>query len=210
MDDHGLHECGTTRAEGLETGLVRMVENGIPFVVTGGLVRGSVRAAGCLIEPEIGDTVLLYTGTDGTTYILSVLVRAGVGPAVLPLPDGASLRAGEAGIRIESPDVRIEAGKRLSVSAPAGDAVFGTLNVRGAALDTVWNSVRFAARTVDSAAVRIVQTCRRLYRTVEEFEESRIGRLRCLVSGLLFFRSKDASVTAERTVKVNGERIHLG
>ncbi len=65
MDDHGLHECGTTRAEGLETGLVRMVENGIPFVVTGGLVRGSVRAAGCLIEPEIGDTVLRTPGRTG-------------------------------------------------------------------------------------------------------------------------------------------------
>ena len=210
MDDIGIQGHRTARADSLGTGCVRMVEHGVAFVETGGLVRGSVRAAGCLIEPEIGDTVLVYTEPDGTAYILSVLVRAGTGPAVLPLPDGASFRAGDGGFRIESPDVTVAAGKNISVSAPAGKAAFGTLSVRGAALDTVWNSVKSAARTVDSAAERVVQTCTRLYRTVEEFEESRIGRLRCLVSGLLFFRSKDASMDAERTVKINGEKIHLG
>jgi hypothetical protein len=193
-----------------KTGAVRMIENGVPFVETGGFVERAVRAVGCLIEPEIGDTVLLYTGPDGTTYILSLLARGSDHPAELPFPRGMTVRVGGEGFTVEAPKVTVAARRTLSLFADEGSIVFGALKIRGISLDAAWGAVRVVARTVDSIAVRVVQKCRRLYRTVEEFEESRIGRLRCLVNGLLFFRSKDATVQAERTVKMNGERIHLG
>ena len=45
---------------------------------------------------------------------------------------------------------------------------------------------------------------------VEDFEESKIGRLRLMVKGMFSVQSKDATIKAEKAVKVDGEKIYIG
>ena len=80
----------------------------------------------------------------------------------------------------------------------------------GVSLSTSWRTIKLAARNIDTVAERLIQKVKRSYRTVDEFEESKIGRLRLLVSNRFFLKSKNTTVLADETVKMDGKKILLG
>ncbi|MCE5248703.1 DUF3540 domain-containing protein [bacterium] len=196
MDNKNIAETNCPVETMLKTGAVRAVENRSYLIEAEGLLRRAVRAVGCLIEPEINDTVMICIDTGGTWYILSVLCRESAEPVTVPFEHGVSVRVDEGAFAVETPDMNV--------------AVGGKLSITGRTLVSCMDTVRLAARCVDTMADRLVQRISRCYRTVDEFEESRIGRLRLLVRGKFFLASKDTHIRAEEVVKVNGEKILLG
>jgi len=205
------------RTSGLATAQVRAAEDHMFLVEIGGCLRKVERAAGCLIEPIVNDRVLVFDDPDGMCYIVAVLSRQSETPAIMSFGHGVSVTVGEGAFDVESPDVRFTAGKELSLSgdtlkirAHEGEARIDNLSFLGLSLISCLETIRLTARTVDTAAERLVQRLKRCYRTVEEFEESKIGRLRCLIQKNFFLRSQNAAVMADEVVKVNGEKILLG
>jgi hypothetical protein len=201
----------------LAPGTVRMAGEGVFVVETPGRLAQYRKAESCLIRPEIGDSVLVYRDSDDDGYVLAVLVRAAESPATIGFEHGMSLEAGSGVFAVEAPEVRIEAdrrvsltGRELAVQAEKGAVAVETLAVRGRTLTAVWEQARTTIRFLDEVRERVVQKVNRCYRTVTEFEESRLGRLRLLVAGRLSLRSKQASMLAEETVTIDGDQIHLG
>lgn len=174
-----------------------------------GLVKAT-RAAGCLLEPEIGDLVLTAVAEDGQTFILNVLTRT----------HGHV----EAKISSSSPDLRIEARRlridteedlavfspQLAVQTEMGRGKIDNLQIEGHLLENRFDHVTVIAKTVERVAERVIERLGRVYRQVTEFEESRVGRLRLLVDGLLFLCSKNTNLRSEKRVKIDAEKIHLG
>ncbi|MHB9030715.1 MAG: DUF3540 domain-containing protein [Candidatus Latescibacterota bacterium] len=201
----------------LAAGTVRMAGDGLFVVETPGRLTQFRKAESCLIRPEIGDSVLVYRDSDEDGYILAVLVRAAESPATIGFERGVSLEAGAGAFAVEAPEIRLEADRRVSltggefsVEAKKGVVAVETLAVRGRTLTAVWEQARTTVRYLDEICERVVQKVSRCYRTVAEFEESRLGRLRMLVGGRFSLRSKQASMIAEETVTIDGKQIHLG
>lgn len=201
----------------LAAGTVRMAGNDSIVVEIPGCLLPARTAASCLVRPEIGDRVLVFRDPGGEGYVLAVLARASEEPVTLGFERGVTLDAGAGPFAVDAPEIRFEASERISLAGPElavraerGTAAVDTLAIRGRKLDAAWEQVRSTIRFLDEIRERVVQKIDRCYRTVTEFEESRIGRLRMIVEGRFALRSKQATLTAEEAVKIDGEQIHLG
>jgi hypothetical protein len=206
----------TVRGTYLTTGLVRAAEGQRFLVESDGCLRGAVRATGCLVEPSAGDTALVCV--DGNVwYILSILRREADGPLPLSFEKGVSLAVGGGSFAVEASSVCLGAteklalaGRVLSIDAEKGSARVGRFSWAGETFSAGLERARIAVKFLDTVSERLVQRMKRCYRTVEDFEENTVGRLRVMIKGRLFVKSKNTAVVADETVKVNGDKILLG
>lgn len=148
------------------------------------------KSAGCLLEPGKGDKALLIRSEEGGYYVVDVLERASESGALLRLPARSSIRAGDG-----SGELEIRAGE---------------LNLGGGVFKTVFKRVANVAGVVESKAELLRETVRRRYEDVEEVKDSRFGRLRCVVGGLLSLRGKVVEAKAEKRMKIDGESVDIG
>lgn len=210
-------ELTETCATELKTGTVTMTEKPSFLVEIGGCLQKAEKAVSCIIEPEVNDTVLTYKTSDGRCYILSILLRQSGNPANMPFENGVSINVNNGSIVLESPNMHFTAARRMSLSgaelklrAQKGEAAIEKMRFSGVSLSTSWRTIKLAARNIDTVAERLIQKLKRSYRTVDEFEESKIGRLRILVNNRFFLKSKNTTVLADETVKLDGKKILLG
>ncbi len=171
------------------------------------------RAAGCLLEPEAGDTVLVaapFSRADGPVFILSVLTRG--------IPEGeARISTPRSILSLEGAAMRIRATGELAVSAPqvtltaaVGRAAIAACVVNGEVLENRFRKITTVARAIETICERMVARLDRSYRFVRDFEETRMGRMRAIVTDLFHLTAKNVSVRAEKRLKMDAEKIHLG
>jgi len=168
------------------------------------------RAAGCLLEPEVGDMVLTAASEEGKVFILSVLTR---GPnqseARVSTPGGAITLGGDY--------VTLRPAKELSIAAPAftleaetGQGKIDNCMIRGGLLESRFEKIATIAGAIETVCERLVERLDRSYRRIRDFEETRIGRVRMVVEGLFQLTAKNANMKAEKRLKMDAEKIHLG
>lgn len=181
-----------------------------------GLIQAR-RAAGCLLEPEIGDLVLGAITSPDSAYILCVLERenrekaANIsvdGPAVLRTEGSMDLVADRLGMT-GAEDLTVNT-SNFNLNTVHGRVRFKDFNVKGGFLEAQIEKMKTAARYIDIVAERIIQKVKRSYRRVDDLEESKIGRVRCLVKDLFYVRSGNASIKSQNKVKIDGKKIKLG
>lgn len=148
-------------------------------------------AAGCLLEPAAGDLALTARTENGDVYIIQILERAGSGEAILRLPETGKIVAGQKG----EGKLRLRAGE---------------IDVEGGFLKSAFSRVAMAARTVECKAELMRERYRRRYEDVEEVKDSHLGRLRCLVGGLLSLRGENVDVRAKKRAKIDGDSVDIG
>ncbi len=173
--------------------------------VAGTLARGAFRvemedgkkrrarlSAGCFLEPGAGDLVLLAQAGKEGLFIIQVLERCGnsSAEATLRLPEASRLTAGRSGgkISLEAEEV----------------------NFRGGLFRQAFRKVTLAAETLEAKAELLREVYARRHEDVATVKESRIGRFRCLVGGLLSLRGGSVDLKAEKRVKIDGENIDVG
>lgn len=186
---------------------------------SGGLgCERALRAESCLLEPAVGDTVLLCTGGAGMApYILAVLARAAPSRGTLVLPGGGAL-VGEAGcVRLTARSVELAGDERvkfgtprLEVDALDGELRFARLGALAATLDAKVGTLSLIAASVSSRVGRLVQKARDCLRTTENLDETRAGRMRVKIDGRYQLDARHAALLAEGLVKIDGEKIDLG
>jgi hypothetical protein len=70
--------------------------------------------------------------------------------------------------------------------------------------------IALAAQEVDSALGRLTQRAKRVFRFVEEIDQTRAGTVDLRAQGLVGIRGENAVIAARVLAKVDGEQIHLG
>lgn len=191
-------------------------------------------APSCLLEPEDGDVVLLCLTPDMPLaepldgamrvlpcrqHVLAVLSRVAPSQAqaTMQLPGGVRFVTQEGSIRIEGREVDIAASTRLRARTPEltleaarGDLRFGHANASAGSFTGVVGQMQLFARDLGTQVGRLVQKVRSSFRTVEELDDLRAGRTRWEVEGHAQLHARQATVLAEGTVKIDGQRIDLG
>jgi hypothetical protein len=209
-----LGEAGVSE----ETGLVVRLEEGA-FVVRGpsGVLRAK-RAASCLLAPAEGDLALVAVLPSGSAYVLAVLERGSDEPAKLTVEGdltvaasgGRLTLAADEGVALASSgDVTIASG-RVRVHAEEASLVARTVSVVGGLLRGELEKVKLLAGSLDAVLDRWSQRVKRSYRTVEETDQVRAAAIDYVAEDTMSFHGKNAVVTAEQLVKVDGSQIHLG
>lgn len=189
-------------------------------------------APSCLLAPQDGDVVLLCLTPDLPVaepregamsvlpcrqHVLAVLSRTDEAPATVQLPGGARLVTQEGSLRIEGRQIDIAAAaglhartSQLTLEAARGELRFGHANASAGSFTGVIGEMQLFARNLSSHVGRLVQKARSSFRTVEELDDLRAGRTRWEVEGHAQLHARQATVLAEGSVKIDGQRIDLG
>lgn len=176
------------------------------------------KAISCLIHPQVGDRVLLATDAASTGYILAVLERhrqtaLGMnfeGDVHLNVKQGRLKIAAQQGIDLASAGAVNTTAENININAVKGRFSIHDLFFQSGFFQAQVERVQWLGRFVDTLVDRVSLRAKRIYRTADEFEQIRTGRLDYLVKKLLSFRSRYTIITAKEDVKVDGERIHIG
>jgi hypothetical protein len=192
-------------------------EDGI-IVDDGGLARLVRQATSCLIEPEVGDVVLLAVpGNDAGGYLLAVLERESSkttlsvpGDLVLAAPRGRmSLRAGE-GLELVSPkDLELRADE-VRVQARSGrlflDECAAIVRTMFASLTKVTHVGEVFELLVD----RFTQRSKHSTRAIEGLDHTSAQNLDYKVENNVHVHATRTVVNGREIVKIDGGQIHLG
>ena len=177
-----------------------------------------LRAESCLLEPEVGDTVLLCVGgAGGASYILSILTRMNSSGSTLSLPGGSASVTEEGNMRLAARSVELSGAEQLALSAPrlevsaaSADMRFHRLSSLMETLDAKVGVLNLVAKTFNLTVGRLLQKARDSFRWTENLDETRAGRMRQKVEGRYHLESAHAAILAEGLVKIDGEKIDLG
>jgi hypothetical protein len=222
---------GAPAAPRLVTGTVCGRAGAWLFVRSGEGEQRAQVAPSCLLAPEDGDVVLLCLTPDMPVaephegalrmlprqHILAVLSRAETAPATVQLPGGARLISQQGSLRLEGRDIDIAATAglhartpQLTLQAVRGDLRFGQASASAGSFTGVIGELRLFARHLSSQVDSLVQKARSSSRTVEDLDDLQAGRTRWEVEGHAQLHARQATVLAEGTVKIDGQRVDLG
>jgi len=174
-------------------------------------------AVGCLLQPAVGDSVLVsLAGDEG--YILSVLERGQAQTAELRVAGDLCLSLPSGALSINVRDgVALDAGDALAVHAAQAVAHFcdaqlgvGMLKITGECAENHWLERNDHTLRHNEQAVRHSAEYGDSRRQVQGHEELSAGSLRQQVDKDWSLRGETLDLFADVTVAVGGERIKLG
>jgi hypothetical protein len=200
----------------MTAGIVGTAKDGKTHVRTAKGLILAVRAAGCLLEPQEGDTVLLVENSYGGGYILTVLERDEKKTAVVDIPGTVAIKAG-GGLTIAGEDVNLTGREQVYIATPVfnlrsreSSVETINLNIKGKHLLADLKSAKTVLGSLESSVGRLVERITRYYARIDELADMRYKRLRCFVSETLFMKGRDVNVRAEGHINMDGKKINMG
>jgi len=201
----------------LEAGTVERILDGTIEVRHGSGTWQARRARSCLVAPEIGDGVLCAFGPAGT-FVLAVLEGREGTPTRLSADGDLHIQSRDGRVAISSPEgVDLVSGGALAmtsaelhVRARKGSVAVQELGLFGKLLQAEVAKVALVAHEVDTVLTRLTQRAKRVFRFVEEVDQTRAGTIDLRAQNLVGIRGENAVISARVLAKVDGEQIHLG
>lgn len=196
-----------------------VAEAGDDFVVhTDAAVYRARKAASCLLEPLVGDKVLLVTDMEDGDYVLAVLERDASQLSTLRLPGDAQIKLASGRLTVSARDgIGMESAREiamqsasLKVEALKGDVTVHDLSLVGDAWRSCVDRVKSVGRTFDSILERCHQRVSRSYRVVDELDQVKAGQIDYQAETTLQMHAKYNLMTADELVKLDGGQIHIG
>lgn len=188
------------------------------FFVQALSVRRVKRAVACLIEPQVGDLVLLCDGGgDQESYILSVLSREQSSHANLCLPGGVTMQTDGKQLAIHADGIELKgresiglATTHLDVNAVATTARIAHVQTWLQSLETTAERVTLVASSMTQHIGRMIARVRESWRKVEGLDETQAARMRVHVEGAHQTDAEHVTVNAQGFVRIDGKTINLG
>lgn len=178
----------------------------------------ATRAFSCLVEPCIGDTVLIAPAefSDQPYWILAILQRENTAPIEIPFDRSVRLDCKDSITLSSDQQIKMECAGNISVSSD--NASIDTQRIHGSSAELVWISKQIAAscdelslvaETSTSVIHTLVQRLDSYIRHVESIETLQASSLHQSIEGTMTIHSKDAIVSAEDQFKIEAEIVHL-
>ncbi|MEW6122663.1 MAG: DUF3540 domain-containing protein [Pseudomonadota bacterium] len=168
----------------------------------------AARAFGCLVEPAVGDRVLVAR-TGGEVFILSILDRLVADAARIRVPGALTLAAS---------DLTLEAGRRLVLSGAEDAVVRGervsiqarTLSLVGRMLSVVMDQVRSVVRRHETMAEAVVVQAGERTTLVRGADVAQAGTLVQQVDTVSSSSAATTVIVAREDVRVDAKRVTVG
>jgi hypothetical protein len=175
------------------------------------------RAASCLLEPALGDEVLVVHHERGS-HVLAVLERDPEAPARLSAEGDLEITAaagkvavsGRDGVSLLTPGEAVVAAGSARVSAKQGEVVIGALAYLGDQLTAQIDRVKTVSQSVEMVAGRWVQRLERAYRFIARSEAVRAEYMEIEARAAFHIKAETTLVNSGSLTKIDGSQIHLG
>ncbi len=175
------------------------------------------RAASCLIEPEMGNEVLVVHHERGS-HVLAVLERDEQSPAriiadgdlEIASPVGHVSMSGRDGINLLTPGEVVIAAETATVTAKKGEMMIDALTFLGNRFTAQIERVKTVSQSVESIAERWVQRVDRAYRFIAQSESTRAGYIEIQARTAFHVKAETTLVNSQGLTKIDGSQIHVG
>lgn len=200
----------------LESGTVERISGTIDVRFRSGSCEAR-RAKSCLVAPEVGDTVLCAIEPEGA-FVLAVL-EGSRGASTKLVADGdieVQARGGRVtvcssnGVDIVSGGDIAMTSAELQVRATRGTFGIDDLGFFGRLVQAEVAKLALVATQVDSVITRVTQRAKRVFRFIEELDQTRAGTVDVRAQDMVAVRGENAIISARVLAKVDGEQIHIG
>jgi len=188
------------------------------FFVHDVTIRRVRRALGCLIEPEVGDLVLLCEATSAqTSFILNVLSRERSDAGNVCLPGGVIMHTESKQLTVHADGIDLKAREtiglstvHLDINAAAATTRVGHLQTWADSMETTAERVTLTAKSFTEKVGRMISRVRESWRKVEGLDETQAARMRVYVEGSHQVDAEHATINAEGFVRIDGKTINIG
>ena len=182
--------------------------------------RGVYRAKlafSCFVVPQNGDTVLVNVD-EKQSHIIAIIERPNEQDATMSFPADVTMETKQGNLTLASHKnihlTSVESTSVLSgeVSLIANDTKINSdkLQATGTELKANWQSIQTMAQLVTTAADKLIKTVKNSFSNVTGVEQKTSNNYVQNVKSTTSIRSQHAVVTAEKDMKIDGERIHMG
>jgi len=167
------------------------------------------KAASCLIEPQKGDLVLISRDAFGCNYLLYVLEKENSSHTVISLEGKCKINIKKGDLDISSEKISLNS-IFFDLKTMIGKITFGNISCIGQNFEGYFKKVKTIISTFDSIIGRFIQKVKTCYRFVEKLEQLKAGRLRYLVQNSILMKGEKSVLKAEKKLKIDAKKIHLG
>ncbi len=164
--------------------------------------RPAIRAAGCLLDPQEGDTVLAYCGEEALPIVVSVLLSGEGGEKRrMTFSGGVDISSdGEIGITA----------RRFTGRFSECSLTGGTLSLAGEILSFTGRSIIHAGETLERVAGWLIDRARGASRHIEGVDRTLSGEILLETESMVSIQSRTTLISGSDLVKIDGDQVHLG
>jgi hypothetical protein len=213
----GASSAGSAAVNALGV-VTSVLPGGIYSVESDARVLRCLRAASCLLRPEIGDTVLVNGPDERRLYLTAVAEQADAGHAHVEVEGELTLASRRGAVSIESPtQLRLSAGECATLGGPllridADEARMhvGRLDYSGEEASAAVFSMRVIGRVYEAVVDRLVHLSKSAFRMTEGIDQVQAGQIDYRASEMTRLHGKNTVITARDLVKADAKQIHMG
>ena len=159
------------------------------------------KATSCLIEPHIGDKVLLcIDGED--VYILAILEQATDAPLEIVTEQSLSIQS-------NSGDITLNAQESLNAFAQNATVVISKVSLLSKVVTLKSKAINTIATTYQGFIESVTTRHKNLITSVESHEEHQSGSSRRVISGSDIHQVQESITTAQGQVKIDAAQINI-
>ncbi|WP_295986273.1 DUF3540 domain-containing protein [uncultured Variovorax sp.] len=184
-------------------GILGTDAKGRQLVASGDLKLRARRAASCLLEPAVGDSVACLRIAPDEVWVMAVLQRED-GTANVVNCEGGGMRIAAEGGRIEL------AADELDVTAQRTRLATDTADVVGRQLSVVGTSLKLVGCVLSSVMDRVQHFSRHYLRTTDGIDRVAATHVECEAKQLMRLEGEHTLVNGRELVKARGAQIHFG
>ena len=164
----------------------------------------AVLAASCLLEPELGDRILIVNLGRREAFILAVLERDPTRDARIVSPGNLSLHLGSGEFTVAAREgVKIFSEQTVAIGADIIET-----NAREARFFI--GSARLVGKVVDTVVGRLSQRVKQSFRRIDGMDHLRAGQLDHEAEGMARIHGENTFVSASNLVRADGAQVHIG
>ena len=195
-----------------------VLPGGIYSVESDGRVLRCLRAASCLLRPEIGDTVLVNGPDERRLYLTAVAEQADTGVSRIEVEGDLMLASTRGAVSVQSAtqlDLRARQGTTLSgpqlqIDADEARCRIGRLDYSGEEAQAAVFSMRVIGRVYEAVVDRLVHLSKSAFRMTEGIDQVQAGQIDYRASEMTRLHGKNTVITARDLIKTDAKQIHMG
>ena len=195
-----------------------VLPGGIYSVESDARVLRCLRAASCLLRPEIGDTVLVNGPDERRLYLTAVAEQAQPGVARVEVDGDLLLASARGAVSVESAtrltlrarDATVLSGPQLEIDADEARCRIGRLDYSGEEARAAVFSMRVIGRVYEVVVDRLVQLSKSAFRMTEGIDQVQAGQIDYRAREMTRLHGKNTVITARDLVKADAKQIHMG
>lgn len=195
-----------------------ILPGGIYSVETDARMLRCLRAASCLLRPEIGDTVLVSGPDEARLYLTAVAEQANsdaacievAGDLTLSSHHGAVKLKGATELHLSAPRALRMESNHFHLNAEAAECHVGQMSYQGVEARATVLNMRVVGRVYEAIVDRLVHLSKSALRMTDGVDVVEAGQLDYKAKEMARLHGRNTLLTAEDLIKADAKQIHMG